>query len=56
MGLLQALTQVQEHAVAFVPKLVAVVLAISLTLPWLIARIVEYSRGLVHEHSGYAGG
>jgi flagellar biosynthesis protein FliQ len=47
IGLLQALTQIQEQTVAFVPKLVSVVLVLSLTLPWLIARMVQYSSELI---------
>lgn len=47
IGLLQALTQIQEQTVAFVPKLVAMVVVLSLTLPWVITRLVEYSRELI---------
>ena len=46
VGLIQALTQVQEQTVAFVPKLIAMALAIGLTLPWVLTRFVEYSREL----------
>jgi len=49
VGLLQALTQVQEQTVAFVPKIVAMVLALSLTLPWLISRMVQYSTDLISQ-------
>ncbi len=47
IGLLQALTQVQEQTIAFVPKIVAMVLVLSLTLPWVIARLVEYSSEMI---------
>ena len=47
IGLLQALTQIQEQTVVFVPKLVAMVLVLSLALPWLIARMVQYSTDLI---------
>ena len=46
IGLLQALTQVQESTVSFFPKLVLMVLALSISLPWLISVMVEYSRNL----------
>ena len=46
VGLIQALTQIQEQTVAFVPKIVAMVLALSVALPWLVSRMVEYSRDL----------
>jgi len=47
IGLLQALTQIQEQTVAFVPKIIAMALALSLTLPWILTRLVEYSRELI---------
>jgi flagellar biosynthesis protein FliQ len=47
IGLLQAVTQIQEQTVSFVPKLVAMVLVLSLTLPWLIHQMVQYSHDLI---------
>lgn len=47
IGLAQAVTQIQEQSVSFVPKLVAMVLVLSLTLPWLIAQMVQYSQELI---------
>ena len=47
VGLFQALTQVQEQTVAFVPKIAAMVLALSLSLPWLISRMVQYATDLI---------
>jgi flagellar biosynthetic protein FliQ len=47
VGLLQAITQVQEQTVSFVPKLVAMVLVVSLMLPWLIGQMVSYAHDLI---------
>ncbi len=47
IGLLQAVTQIQEQAVSFVPKLVAMVVVLSLTLPWLINQMVQYAHDLI---------
>lgn len=47
VGLLQAITQVQEQTVSFVPKLVAMVLVLSVMLPWLIDQMVRYSHDLI---------
>jgi flagellar biosynthesis protein FliQ len=47
IGLLQAITQIQEQTVAFVPKLIVMVLVLSLTLPWLINQMVTYSEDLI---------
>jgi len=43
VGLLQSLTQIQEQSVAFVPKLVVMVLVLGVSLPWLITRMVQYT-------------
>jgi flagellar biosynthetic protein FliQ len=48
IGLLQALTQVQDQTVAFVPKVIAMVLVLGLCLPWLIQQMVEYSQALYY--------
>ena len=47
VGLLQAITQIQEQAVSFVPKLVVMVLVLSLTLPWFLQHLVQYSHDLI---------
>ncbi len=47
VGLIQALTQIQEQTVAFVPKLIAMVLVLGLSLPWVLTRLIEYSRELI---------
>ncbi len=47
IGLIQALTQIQEQTIAFVPKIVAMVLVLSLTLPWLITQMLQYSSDLI---------
>jgi flagellar biosynthetic protein FliQ len=47
IGLLQALTQVQEQTVAFVPKLLAMIVTLGLSLPWVLTRLIEYSEHLI---------
>jgi flagellar biosynthetic protein FliQ len=46
IGLLQALTQIQDQTIAFVPKIVAMIAALGLALPWLIHQMVQYSHDL----------
>ena len=48
IGLLQAITQVQDQTVSFVPKIVAMVLAMTLALPWILAQLVQYSSELIN--------
>ena len=47
IGLAQALTQIQDQTVAFVPKIVAMVAVLILCLPWLVQKLVEYSGDLI---------
>ena len=49
IGLFQALTQIQEQTVAFVPKIVAMVVALSISLPWLMTRLLQYSIELIEQ-------
>ena len=49
ISLLQALTQIQDQTVSTVPKLLAMVLAMMVTLPWLTDRMVEYSKELLRD-------
>lgn len=49
VGLLQALTQIQDQTLSFVPKIVVMGATLALLLPWLIARLVEYSQFLILE-------
>lgn len=48
ISLLQAVTQVQDQTVSFVPKIVAMVVVLALCLPWILQRMVEYSHNLIH--------
>jgi flagellar biosynthesis protein FliQ len=47
ISLLQALTQIQEQTVVFVPKLIVMLLVLSVSLPWLIAQMVQYTSELL---------
>ena len=47
IGLLQALTQIQDQTLSFVPKILAMLTAFAIGLPWLIQRMVEYSGTLI---------
>ncbi len=44
VSVLQAVTQVQEHTLSFVPKIVATLLMILLVGPWMLTRLLEFSR------------
>jgi len=44
VSLLQAVTQIQEQTLSFIPKIVAMVAAAILLMPWTAQRLIEYSR------------
>jgi flagellar biosynthetic protein FliQ len=44
VSVLQAVTQVQDQTLSFVPKIVAMLLALVLLGPWMLARLVEFGR------------
>jgi flagellar biosynthetic protein FliQ len=46
VSVLQAVTQIQEQTLAFVPKLVGVAVVFLLALPWMIQLLVKYTTEL----------
>lgn len=44
VSLLQALTQVQEQTLSFVPKIAAMLLAVLAAGPWILTRLVEFAQ------------
>jgi flagellar biosynthesis protein FliQ len=43
VGILQAMTQVQDQTVSFVPKLLCLLVVLGLCLPWLTDQMVDYT-------------
>jgi flagellar biosynthetic protein FliQ len=43
VSLLQAVTQIQEQTLSFIPKIVAMVGSAILLMPWISHRLMEYS-------------
>lgn len=46
VSLVQATTQIQEQTLSFAPKLVAVLLALLVTGPWIGAQLVRFTAAL----------
>jgi flagellar biosynthesis protein FliQ len=42
VSLVQALTQIQEQTLTFIPKLIAVAVVMILSLPWMVRELVGY--------------
>ena len=43
VSLLQAVTQIQEQTLSFVPKIAAMIAAAIVLMPWITHRLVEFS-------------
>lgn len=46
IALFQAVTQIQEQTLTFVPKMVAVFLIVAATFPWMAGTIIEMTTNL----------
>ncbi len=46
VSVIQAVTQIQEQTLSFVPKLVAVAVTFIIALPWIIQVMVKYTSEL----------
>ncbi len=47
ISLFQSMTQLQEQTLSFVPKIIAMVGAALILVPWLAERLLEYTRQLL---------
>ena len=46
ISLLQSVTQIQDQTLAFVPKILVMVIALVVLLPWITMRLLDYSASL----------
>lgn len=46
IALVQALTQIQEITLVFVPKIIAIFLSMFITLPWMMAILIAFTQDL----------
>lgn len=47
VSLFQAITQIHEATLAFVPKLIAVIAVFAIVGPWMLTQMVEYIRRML---------
>jgi flagellar biosynthetic protein FliQ len=47
ISLIQAVTQIQEVTLVFVPKIVAVMVVLVAALPWMINVMISYTHNLI---------
>ena len=47
VSIIQAATQIQEATLAFIPKIVSMFLALLFAFPWIMDKIVTYTRDIL---------
>ncbi|NEN85164.1 MULTISPECIES: flagellar biosynthesis protein FliQ [Paenibacillus] len=55
ISVFQATTQIQEQTLAFVPKIVVVLLAILIFGPWILTTLVDFTYNLLNNLYKYVG-
>lgn len=53
VSIFQATTQIQEQTLAFVPKIVAVLVALLLFGPWILTTLVDFTYGIFNNLASY---
>lgn len=55
VSVFQATTQIQEQTLAFIPKIVAVLIGIVFFGPWMLSKIVEFTVDLYQNMNHFIG-
>ncbi|EPZ39228.1 MULTISPECIES: flagellar biosynthesis protein FliQ [Anoxybacillus] len=55
VSILQATTQIQEQTLAFVPKIVAVLIGLVFFGPWMLSRMISYAYNIFSNLSKFVG-
>ena len=49
VGIFQAVTQINEMTLVFVPKILAVSLAVVLFMPWMLRVIIQFTKTIIEQ-------
>ncbi len=55
VSIFQAVTQIQEMTLSFIPKILAVALVLIVAGPWMLDQLVSYTSDLYHSIPGQVG-
>jgi len=55
VSIFQAVTQVHEMTLTFIPKIIAVGATLMLVLPWALTRMLDFTRNLLMSIPGLVG-
>ena len=55
VGIFQAATQINEMTLSFIPKLIAISVALMVAGPWMLRELIGYTRGLIESIPSLVG-
>ena len=55
VSIFQAVTQIQEMTLTFVPKIIGIALALLIFLPWMINKLTDFTRHMIEMIPTLAG-
>ncbi|MGG3495384.1 flagellar biosynthesis protein FliQ [Peribacillus simplex] len=55
VSIFQATTQIQEQTLAFVPKIVAVLLGLIILAPWMLSHLLSYANEIFSNLNRFVG-
>ena len=54
VSIFQAVTQINEMTLTFIPKILAVAAALAIFLPWIVSTLVDFTVNLLNQLPNYA--
>jgi flagellar biosynthetic protein FliQ len=55
VGIFQAATQINEMTLSFIPKLIAIAVALMVAGPWMLRELIGYTRALIESIPSLVG-
>jgi len=53
VSIFQATTQIQEQTLAFIPKIVAILISLLIFGPWILSTLVDFTYGILNNLANY---
>ncbi len=55
VSIFQATTQIQEQTLAFIPKIIAIFIALVFFGPWMLTKLLDFSNGILNNLHQFVG-
>ncbi|GGF96908.1 flagellar biosynthesis protein FliQ [Paenibacillus aceti] len=53
VSIFQATTQIQEQTLAFIPKIVAILISLLIFGPWILSTLLDFTYGILNNLANY---